>query len=207
MSSTDSCVVNAPRAGPICSAHSSTSEPSVLSVAFSSAASSLKIGQFSGLDVPCAALVEHEQVARGERRRDRRRELFAERVGGLPGPAGERDAPRSGSGSAPAALRSIVSAIVPGALPLRSSGTGSEAQEKPATFEHGANASAAPAGARRVAAQQAGGERHGERRRSAFAVTWRRTLAAAVVEGAVAGGMSPLLWATRPARAERRRAR
>ena len=57
MSSTDSCVVNAPRAGPICSAHSSISEPSVLSVAFSSAAIGCsKTGQFSGFeDARCRA--------------------------------------------------------------------------------------------------------------------------------------------------------
>src|ERR1700760_5162435 len=49
-------------------------------------------------------------------------------------------------GAASAALRSSASATVPGALPVRSSGTASDEHEKPVAFAHGVYVSAAPAG-------------------------------------------------------------
>ena len=164
MSSTDSCVVKAPRAGPICSAHSSTSGPSVLSVAFSSAARLLKTGQFSGAECPVPRWSNTSRSRVRQRRRDRRARAVR-RAGraACPGP------PASATtalwpDAALAALRSTVSAIVPGALPLRSSGTVRRRAGESAALAHGANGSAAPAADAPTPAEQADRQRCSEHR-------------------------------------------
>src|SRR4029077_6857999 len=145
MSSTDSLVVKAPRAGPICRAHSSTSAPNVLSVALSSARSSLNTGQLSGLDrpVPRWSKISRSRVVSA-------------------GAIAFASCSESGSAACPgpparartalwvwvaaAAFRSTLSALRPGVSPLRSSVTGRVAQVRPVLFGQALNVSAAATG-------------------------------------------------------------
>ena len=181
MSSTDSCVVNEPRAGPICSAHSSTSGASVLSLALSSAAMLANTGQFSGEELSRAALVEHEQVARRQRRRDRAREQFRP-VGRRPVP-GRPPArpPRSGPARrSPPCARSSAPPC-PALCRCGPTAWRALAQENPLTLAHGAKGSAAPAG---DAPAPASSRSPAMPRTwwSAFALASGETLASAVVE-------------------------
>ena len=86
MSSTDSCVVKAPRAGPMSSAHCSKRCAEALA-----ADRFFERGAAERVRGAGAALVEHQQVARAQRGRDRLGDEFAERQRCLPGAAGERD--------------------------------------------------------------------------------------------------------------------
>ncbi len=121
MSRTDSCVVKAPRAGPICSAQSASRRSSGSLLNRSSAGTAERVGGAG------AALVEDQQVASVQRRRHRARGEFGERAARPV--RGRRRASSSAEelGSRAGQLARDVSVIVPRTAPERSSGTGSVA--------------------------------------------------------------------------------
>jgi len=145
MSSTDSLVVKAPRAGPICNAHRSTSAPNVLSVAASSALMSLNTGQFSGSDLPVprwSNAMRSRVVSAGAMALAN---WPASGNAAWPGPPARAITPLWLC-ALPASRRPTLREIVPAAEPLRSSGTATLAHENPASCVQGVKLTAPAAG-------------------------------------------------------------
>ncbi len=123
MSWTDSCVVKAPRAGPISLAHCSKTSLAGLMLSTSNA------GQLSGSDLPVP------RWSKTMKSREPSAGAIASAMNSASGSAAWPGPPASattalGLGLVPASRRSTLSEIVPGTAPARSSGTGTDVHSK-----------------------------------------------------------------------------